>query len=143
MYEQLVYVSRATPDMDVRGAYDIIRVSHNRNSECQLTGTLILIDGYFLQVLEGHSHLLRERFAIIAADPRHTDVSVRQSIAVSERTFPDEWMALRHGDAVDERVKLDFDYVPGFPATHFEGEKLVRFALACYQPYRKTQFGPL
>ena len=143
MYEQLVYVSRAAPNMDAHSVYDIIRVSHNRNSKYQLTGALILIDGYFLQVLEGHSHYLHERFAIIAADPRHTDVSMRQSIAKSERTFPDEWMALRHGDAVDERLKLDFGYVPGFPATHFDGEQLIQFALACYQPYRKTQSGPL
>ena len=143
MYEQLVYVSRAAPGMDAHSAYDIIRVSHNRNSKHGLTGALVLIDGYFLQVLEGHSHSLRERFAIIEADPRHTHVSVRQSIAKRERTFPDEWMALRHGDAVDESLKLDFGYAPGFPATHFTGEKLVEFALACYQPYRKTQSGAL
>lgn len=67
------------PDMDAPGVYDIIRVSHNRNSKHQLTGTLIFIDGYFLQVLEGHRHYLRERFAIIAADPRHTDVAHRTS----------------------------------------------------------------
>ncbi len=143
MYEQIVYVSLAMPDVDAQGAYDIISMSHNRNSKHGLTGTLILMDGFFLQVLEGHRHALRERFAIIAADPRHTDVSVRQSIAISERTFPDEWMALRHGDAVDESLKLDFAYVPGFPATHFGGEKLVEFARACYQPYRKTQSGAL
>ena len=91
MHEQLVYVSRAAPDIDAQSAYDIIRVSHNRNSKHGLTGALILMDGYFLQVLEGHRHPLRERFAIIAADPRHIDVNVRQSTAVSERIFPDEW----------------------------------------------------
>lgn len=67
------------PDMEARGVCQIIRVFHNRNSKHQLTGTLILIDGYFLQVLEGHSHYLRERFAIIAAAPRHTDVAHRTS----------------------------------------------------------------
>jgi Sensors of blue-light using FAD len=143
MHEQLVYVSRAVPGVGARAAYEIIRVSHNRNSLHQLTGALILIDGHFLQVLEGHSHTVRERFAVIAADPRHTDVSVRQSVATRERTFPDEWMALRHGDAIDEGLKLDFGYACGFPATHFDGPKLVEFALACYQPYRKTQSGAL
>jgi len=108
-----------------------------------LTGTLILMDGFFLQVLEGYRHALRERFAIIAADPRHCDVNVRQSIAINERTFPDEWMALRHGDAVDEGLRVGFGYVPGFPGTHFGGEKLVAFALACYHTYRKTQSGAL
>ena len=68
----------------------------------------------------------------MSADPRHSDVNVRH-----------EWMALRHGDAVDENLKLDFDYVPGVPATQFDGGKLIRFALACYQPYRKTQSSAL
>ena len=143
MYEQLVYISRAMPDLNAKGAYDIIRVSHNRNSKYGLTGTLILLDGYFLQVLEGHRHALRERFAIIEVGPRHTDISVRHSITMSERGFPNEWMALRHGDAVEEHLKLDFGYLPGFPETHFGGEKLVEFALACYHPYRKTQPGSL
>ena len=143
MFEQLVYVSRAMPGLNGRGAYDIIRVSHNRNSRCGLTGTLILLDGYFLQVLEGHRHALRERFAIIEADPRHSEVSVRHSIAMNDRIFPDEWMALRHGDAIDEDLKLDFCYVPGFPETHFDGKKLIEFALACYHPYRRTQPGAL
>lgn len=143
MIEQLVYVSRATPGVDERSAYDIIRVSFNRNSQHQLTGALIFVDGCFLQVLEGHSHNLRERFAIIAADPRHTDVSVRQSVVLRERTFPDEWMALRHGDAIDDGLKLEFGYVAGFPATHFDGAKLVEFVLACYRPYRQTQPGAL
>ena len=70
-------------------------------------------------------------------------MSVRQSVEMSERTFPDEWMALRHGDAVDEDLKLDFCYAPGFPETHFDGAKLVEFALACYHPYRRTQPGTL
>jgi hypothetical protein len=143
MYEQIVYVSRALPDMDARGVYDIIRVAHNRNSKLGLTGALIFIDGYFLQVIEGNSHFLRERFAIIAADPRHTDLQLRRSVAIRERAFPDEWMALRHGDAIDDGLKQDFDYVPGFPASHFDADKLVEFALACYQPYSGTQPGAL
>ena len=143
MLEQLVYVSRATPNVDARSIYYIIRVAHNRNSMDQLTGALIFLDGYFLQVLEGNSHLLRARFEIIRADPRHTELSLRQTLFTQERAFPDEWMALRHGDAIDDGLKLDFDYAPGFPATHFDGEKLVEFASACYQPYRKTIPGAL
>ena len=50
------------------GVYDNIRVAHNRNSECNLTGALLFLDGYFVQVLEGEPLRVQERFAIIAAD---------------------------------------------------------------------------
>jgi Sensors of blue-light using FAD len=139
MYEQLVYVSRAMPEMAEHGLYDIIRVAHNRNSKFGLTGALIFVDGYFLQVLEGDHHDLHARLQIIQADPRHTDVSVRHLIPVNQRTFPEEWMALRHGNAVSDEIKRQFAYTAGFPAAQFDGETLVRFALACSQSFRGTR----
>lgn len=138
MYEQIVYVSKALPNVDSAGIYDIVRISNNRNSQFGLTGILIHLDGYFLQVLEGEARIVRERFNYIRGDLRHTDVEVRRSMVVRELSFPDEWMALRHGDAVDDAIKLAFAYKPGFPPAHFDADKLVAFALACYRPYRAT-----
>lgn len=131
MNERIVYVSRAAPGIVERDAYDIIRVSHNRNSRFGLTGALILLDGYFLQVLEGDAHRLRERYQRIVADPRHSHIVKRQAITTSRRCFPTEWMALRHGDAVSEATRRAFDYAPGYPQARFDGERLVAFALAC------------
>jgi len=131
MSERIVYTSRAAPGVGPREAYDIIRVSHNRNSHYGLTGALILLDDHFLQVLEGDGYALRERYAVIAADPRHTGVSMRQAMTTARPTFPDEWMALRHGDGITDATRRAFGYAPGFPATQFDGDKLVAFALAC------------
>ena len=131
MFERIAYVSRALASTGLREVYDIVRVANNRNAELGLTGALIFLDGYFLQVIEGLPGPLQDRFAIIAADTRHTEVSVRLSVNITTLAFPNYWMALRQGDAILEATQRAFDYQPGFPTDAFDGEKLVAFALAC------------
>jgi Sensors of blue-light using FAD len=134
MLERIVYVSKAREGVDARDAYEIIRVSHNRNSRCGLTGALIMLDGHFLQVLEGDGFHINQRLAAIQKDPRHHDVELRERAAIAEPVFPDEWMALRLADGVSEAVKTEFDYEPGFPADRFDASQLVAFAQACCAP---------
>ena len=139
MFERIVYVSRALATTGPREVYDIVRVASNRNAELGLTGALIFLDGYFLQVIEGLSSPLHERFAIIAADTRHTEVSVRLTTKIDAPAFPETWMALRQGDAILEATKLAFNYQPGFPAQALEGDNLVAFALACCTAHASNQ----
>jgi hypothetical protein len=131
MLERLVYVSRAAPGVGALEAYDIIRTSHNRNSRYSLTGALILLDGYFLQVLEGDAFRIRERYARIATDPRHTHVELRQSVAIQGLSFADDWMALRHDDEIAAATREAHGYRRGFPVDQFDGDRLVAFAIAC------------
>ncbi len=131
MYERLIYVSRAAQGIGPRDAYDIIRTAHNRNSAAGLTGALLFCDGYFAQVLEGDPLGLRERFERIRQDPRHVDLDVRGHDKCAHRLFPEEWMALRHGDAVPPGLRRAFDYVPGFPPERFPAARLLEFVRAC------------
>lgn len=131
MHERIVYVSRAAPGIVARDAYDIIRVSHNRNSQFGLTGALIFLDDYFLQVLEGEGYVMHSRFEAIQADSRHRELVVRQQRTPCRPTFPGEWMALRHGDDISDATKRAHGYMPGFSSECFDGDRLVAFALAC------------
>lgn len=131
MYRRIVYVSRALPGLAARDCYDIIRVAHNRNSQFGLTGALLFLDGHFVQVLEGSRLRVRERFAVIAADRRHADVDLRQSLDCDARLFPDDWMALRSDAEIDPAVKRRFGYRAGLPAAQFSAERVVEFVLAC------------
>ncbi len=88
MFQRLLYVSRATDDVNLRDVYDIIRIAHNRNANNGLTGGLLFLDGYFLQVLEGSPYAVEERYSRILADPRHTDVSLRLNESSSELAVP-------------------------------------------------------
>lgn len=131
MFERLVYVSRAAPGVGARDCYDIIRVAHNRNSQFGLTGALLLLDGHFVQVLEGDRHRVRERFRVIATDARHTAVELRQSLASDTPLFPQDWMALRSEAEIAPAVKARFGYRPGLPASQFDGERIAAFVQAC------------
>ena len=139
MFERIAYVSRALASADTRAVSDIVRVSNNRNAERGLTGALIFLDGYYLQVIEGLPGPLHDRFAIIAADSRHTQVSVRLTAKITTLVFPESWMAIRQGDAILEATKCAFGYKVGFPADQFSGDKLVAFALACCKAHSNTR----
>jgi hypothetical protein len=131
MFERLLYISRAQPSIDARSVYDIIRVAHNRNSEYNLTGALLFLDGYFMQVLEGEPFRVQERFAIINTDPRHKNVQLRQTSRTDTRMFTDRWMALRLKSSIDSRRFEEIDYRPGLPAAHFDAATVLEFMLAC------------
>lgn len=139
MFERIIYVSRAAPGISARDTYEIIRVSHNRNRQFGLTGALILLDGYFLQVLEGDGRGVRQRFAAISADTCHSGLEVRQRTFLRRLAFPDEWMAFRSGTEIAPAIKEAFDYLPGFPTHRFEADKLLAFALACCQPHAESR----
>jgi hypothetical protein len=131
MLERLVYVSRAVPGITRRDTYDIIRGSHNRNSAQGLTGGLLLVDGHFVQVLEGDRIRVRARYEIITRDPRHTDLQLRQAVLTDTLMFPGEWMALRYEQDIPGELRSRFGYAPGLPAAQFDGERTAAFVLAC------------
>ena len=131
MYQRLVYVSLAAPGLAARDTYDIIRVATNRNSQLGLTGALLFLDGYFVQLLEGQPHPVQRRFERIGADPRHHSVSLRLTLSTPELLFADDWMALRNESQIAPGVKQAFGYQPGLPEAAFDADRIVRFLLAC------------
>jgi hypothetical protein len=131
MIDRIIYVSRAREGLGPHEAYDIIRTAHNRNSREDLTGALLFLDGWFLQVLEGERYLLERRYAAIAADSRHTALELRQRSSQPARSFPGEWMALRLDGQVSAALRERMGYEPGFPAARFDAERLIGFAAAC------------
>jgi hypothetical protein len=53
MLERVVQVSRAAAGLRQEEVYRIIRTAHAANTLAGLSGGLILVDGWFAQVLEG------------------------------------------------------------------------------------------
>lgn len=134
MLEQAIYVSRARDDIDAHQAYDIIRISHNRNSRFGLTGGLLLMDGYFAQVLEGERFYLDDRLSSIQADPRHSDFQMRWRHPIDQPSFAGEWMALGLEARVSDSLRESFNYSPGLPEDRFVPPRLLEFVKACCMP---------
>lgn len=97
MLRRILYTSRAMPGITMRDVYDIIRVSHDRDSQCGTTGGLLFIDGHFIQMMEGLPASIETRFEKIRRDKRHEDIVIRQEMDVVAPIFSDDWMALRDG----------------------------------------------
>lgn len=87
--EQLVYVSRSVNLVNSRaGMADILVRAAPNNSRDGITGCLTVVDGQFIQILEGEPGRLDMLMERIGRDQRHTDVRVLKRDRVSERSFP-------------------------------------------------------
>ena len=144
MYKRLVYVSQAAPGVGARDTYDIIRVASNRNSHFGLTGALLFLDGYFVQLLEGQHLQVQARFQRIAQDARHHAVSLRLALDTHELLFPQDWMALRQASQIAPGVLQAHGYLPGLPEAQFDADRIVRFLLAsCGRALPASLAGPV
>jgi hypothetical protein len=85
----VVYSSAATQSFTDADLAELLTRSRRTNHATDLTGLLLYRRGRFLQVLEGPEATVRDRMAIITADPRHTRVRVLVEETRNERHFPD------------------------------------------------------
>lgn len=95
MVFQLVYVSAATRPLTQTELIGLLEQARASNAEHAITGTLLYRNARFLQLLEGDEDEVRHLYSLIAADPRHLDVTtVREGRRVF-RQFPTWTMAFR------------------------------------------------
>ncbi|MCM2369916.1 BLUF domain-containing protein [Aporhodopirellula aestuarii] len=132
MYQRILYTSRATDQVSIRSVYDIIRTAHNRNSEFGVTGGLLFLDGYFIQMLEGTPYAVQTRFSRIVRDPRHDQLTIRLNEKTPELMFPSDWMALRSKPEIAVDVFIEHRYQPGLPSDQFSGEEIKAFMASCF-----------
>ena len=93
-----VYTSTATRVLTDDDLAELLRQCVRNNEESGLTGMLLHRDGRFMQVLEGPDDAVRDVFAVIAADTRHTEVRLLLDESITERAFPAWKMAFRTVD---------------------------------------------
>ena len=130
--ERLLYVSRAAPGLDTGQVHAIIRRAHAGNAPAGVTGALLYLDGWFVQVLEGPAAILDVRLARLRRDPRHAAMQIRQRERVHARVFAGQPMALRTRACLDAGLLDAFGYRPGFPVAEFPADVLLEFvAQAC------------
>jgi blue light- and temperature-responsive anti-repressor len=73
----------------------IVTSARSHNKDDNITGALLFADSGFAQVLEGPREIVERTFERIAADPRHTDVTVLSFTPAHQRSFPDWPMGFR------------------------------------------------
>ena len=83
----LVFTSVATrkiSDEDLKGLLD---KSRQYNLALNITGMLLYLDPYFMQILEGNERIVHEKFNIISNNEMHHKVSLIYKQPIKERSF--------------------------------------------------------
>lgn len=108
-YSRLLYTSVLNASQSAEPPEQIARkiaaTSAELNRQADLTGSLVFVDGTFIQILEGPLAEVEKTFERICCDFRHVDVRLIDVVNVSDRLFADWDMACLCEDA-DTSVKL-------------------------------------
>ncbi len=89
---RIVYLSRIYLPVGQREPdviFEILKTSVERNQSCGVTGSLLALNGWFVQLIEGPASLVDATFDRISRDLRHGFVKVVERRPVSERLFGD------------------------------------------------------
>jgi hypothetical protein len=66
---------------------EILKISRIRNEASGITGMLLYLDPFFMQVLEGEDSIIVQLFDRIKKDPRHHKTSPIYKEAIQDRRF--------------------------------------------------------
>ena len=83
----MVYVSNRTDPTDGMLVRDIAIESSQSNRSKEISGILMAVGNYFLQVLEGQEGVVDQLLERIAQDERHTDIRVLYRGTLPDRIF--------------------------------------------------------
>jgi hypothetical protein len=72
----LVYTSIASQKMSDDNLKDLLKKSRLKNETKNVTGMLLYLDPFFIQILEGEEAIVNESFNIIKQDSRHHKVKI-------------------------------------------------------------------
>ena len=107
----IIYTSTANQDFQLADLVPILAAARSKNAQLSVTGMLLYVQGSFFQVLEGEETTLMELFAVIAADPRHQNVTRIIQEPIAQRVFSDWAMGLVQADTAElERIDGINDY---------------------------------
>jgi Sensors of blue-light using FAD len=83
----LVYTSIANKKMSDDDLEDLLKKIRKKNETRHVTGMLLYLDPFFMQVLEGEEAMVNDLFNLIKQDSRHHKVSLIYKKPIEERYF--------------------------------------------------------
>jgi Sensors of blue-light using FAD len=117
---QVLYRSRATGPFGAEALRQLLEAARRFNVEHRISGLLFYSAGHFVQVLEEPEEAVRDLYAAIQQDARHTQVVTVNAGLIAERHFAGWSMAFGHAapsdlDRVLVAVQGSRPVVPGPP----------------------------
>jgi hypothetical protein len=90
-FRRLVYCSKArfsTAQSIDDALPGILQIAQARNSACDVTGALLVCNGWFVQVLEGPMQAMLQTYGRITRDSRHDELTIIEATPTRDRHFP-------------------------------------------------------
>ena len=84
---QLIYLSKASRQLDSVDFLKLLKVARENNINLRVTGSLFYNGGWFLQVLEGDLPIIQDLYRKIENDDRHMQAKVLYLEPATSRTF--------------------------------------------------------
>ena len=140
--ERLIYASRWAPgladhiDQIVLG---ILGSSIANNRPAELTGLLVLHDGWFVQALEGRSQSIARLMDTILQDRRHTEVKIIGAGYIGARAFQDWDMVAARVGAEADPLLTELGMISRFNGHKLDGESALRLLFAVGDAYRQWE----
>ncbi len=140
--QRLIYASRWAPGLErriEREVRTIIQASIPRNREADLTGLLMVHDGWFVQALEGGRPRIASAMDRIFHDPRHAEIRILSSGAVDGRAFRDWNMAAAMAGPEVQPFLTELGLLADFDAHQLDGPAAFRLMLALGEAERARE----
>jgi serine/threonine protein kinase len=109
---QLLYVSRSSSDVAMAELLDILTRAQYKNMRLDVSGLLVFRDGRFMQLLEGAEQTVKDLFATIRHDPRHTNVEVLWENDRAARCMPSWVMGFSASEQGSTDISARNFYIP-------------------------------
>jgi len=97
------YISSQSRVMTKQSIEDFLFQVRDKNKQLAITGILLLIQGKFVQYIEGPAEEIDKVYESISKDKRHTEMIMLDSGRLTERQFKDWSMAYKEVD--DKQIK--------------------------------------
>lgn len=97
------YISFQSRIMTKQSIEDFLFQVRDKNKRLAITGILLLIQGKFVQYIEGPAEEIDKVYESISKDKRHTEMIMLDSGSLTERQFKDWSMAYKEVD--DKQIK--------------------------------------
>jgi hypothetical protein len=112
----LIYVSNRTDPGDAMLVRDIAIEASQTNRSLDVSGILMAVGDFFLQVLEGQEDTVEELLGKIGRDERHSDIRVLYRGSLPDRIFG-QWsmgcvqsnQEMVHSDSIFQKVQTQIE----------------------------------
>lgn len=84
-----VYTSISKRKLSEEHLKSLLKKSRQKNQSLNISGMLLYLDPFFIQILEGEERIVNALFSTIKQDPRHYKVSLIYKKPIEKRSFAD------------------------------------------------------